>query len=148
MSQPCWRFAHPRAASTAVLEGVRLLLARLKKYGSADARHGFESFPTRKHGPLIHIDFSVVHYLVCHSGVERPTCRIRIRLPVKVPPEETISVNYKTSTHKITSNYLSFALLLERCVGPHSSPLNVIGGLGVGSPPPQLLLDHISLHLT
>ncbi|KAL0970641.1 hypothetical protein UPYG_G00244960 [Umbra pygmaea] len=41
----------------------------------------------------------------------------------------------------------SFTLLLELCAAPRSSPLNLIGGLGVGSPPPQLLLVHASLQL-
>ncbi|CAB1350604.1 unnamed protein product, partial [Coregonus sp. 'balchen'] len=40
-----------------------------------------------------------------------------------------------------------FALLLERCAAPLSSPLSLIRGLGVGIPPPQLLLGHTSLLL-
>ncbi|XP_038851634.1 zinc finger protein 638-like [Salvelinus namaycush] len=40
-----------------------------------------------------------------------------------------------------------FALLLERCAAPLSSPLSLIGGLGVGILPPQRLLCHASLLL-
>ncbi|XP_045577400.1 zinc finger protein 638 isoform X2 [Salmo salar] len=40
-----------------------------------------------------------------------------------------------------------FALLLERCAAPLSSPLSLIGGLGVGIPPLQRHLCHASLLL-
>ncbi|XP_019898917.3 zinc finger protein 638 isoform X2 [Esox lucius] len=52
-----------------------------------------------------------------------------------------------TITNTTVDAARGFALLLERCAAPRSSPLNLIGGLRVGSPPSQLLIGHASLQL-